>query len=75
MVDHLIIKKEKKLDFFEWAQALDKKATDFWKDLPFKQWIPFKSIPQDIFHFIFTKIDESPNVLVDKEYNEFMICH
>jgi hypothetical protein len=72
-MEHLILKKEKKIDFFELIVDLHKAAKKFWDEIPYNQWIPFKLIPIDIFHLVFNYIDSNPAVTVDRDYKEFLI--
>jgi GTP-sensing pleiotropic transcriptional regulator CodY len=73
MLELPVDKKEKKTCFFEWIIELHTKANDYFIRLPKHQWIPFKSIPGDIFTLVFNIIDRSSNIAVDRDYTEFLI--
>ena len=72
-MEMLFEEKEKKTCFFQWMRDLDEKSFDFFIRLPKAEWIPFKSIPSDIFPIIFNIIDRSSNIAVDRDMTEFLI--
>ena len=67
------ITKEKIVDFFEILKEKDKKAYNYWKELPYNKWLSFKDIPSDIFEIIFNIIDRDTRVIVSTNGSSFLI--
>jgi|WetSurMetagenome_2_1015567.scaffolds.fasta_scaffold270847_3 hypothetical protein len=75
LINEMTDKKAKYFDFFKHIKEMHEKAFDYFVSLPKHQWIKFTDIPFDYFEAIFEIINCSHNIMVDRDYNEFLICN